>query len=132
MTRYMLDTNAVSQVIKGHPAVTERMLSTPMAALCISAITEAELLYGLARRPEAKRLHKLVWEFLHRVETLSWSSHVASYYGATRAALEGDGKALAPLDLLIASHALKTSAVLVTDDRAFRQVRDLAVENWAE
>jgi len=39
--------------------------------------------------------------------------------GALRANLQRQGKTLAPLDLLIAAHALSADAVLVTNDRAF-------------
>ena len=67
----MLDTNTVSQLIRGHPAVTARVVSAPMDSLCISAITEAELLFGLARRPKAVRLDGLVRGFLLRVDSLA-------------------------------------------------------------
>jgi predicted nucleic acid-binding protein len=40
------------------------------------------------------------------------------------------GKILAPLDLLIATHALSVGAVIVTNDRAFCQVADLSIEDW--
>lgn len=126
----MLDTNTVSHLIREHPAVVRRVLAVPMAAVCISSITKAELLFGLARRPEAKRLHTAVGEFLRRVDVLPWDSEVAERYGATRAAMERQGKTLGPLDLLIASHALRAEAVLVTNDRAFAQVDGLRVEDW--
>jgi tRNA(fMet)-specific endonuclease VapC len=113
-----------------HPAVVRRVLAVPMATACISSITKAELLFGLARRPEAKRLHTAVGEFLRRVDVLPWDSEVAERYGATRAAMERQGKTLGPLDLLIASHALRAEAVLVTNDRAFAQVDGLRVEDW--
>jgi tRNA(fMet)-specific endonuclease VapC len=57
MTRYMLDTNTVSHLLKRHPVVARRVQSTPITALCISAVTQGELLFGLARRPEAAALH---------------------------------------------------------------------------
>ena len=130
MTRYMLDTNTVSHLIREHPAVVRRLLAVPMATVCISSITQAELLFGLARRPEAERLHTAVGEFLRRVDVLPWDSEVAERYGATRAAMERQGKTLGPLDLLIASHARCAEAVLVTNDRAFAQVDGLRVEDW--
>lgn len=126
----MLDTNTVSHLIREHPAVVRRVLAVPMATVCISSITKAELLFGLARRPEAKRLHTAVGEFLRRVDVLPWDSEVAERYGTTRAAMERQGKTLGPLDLLIASHALRAEAVLVTNDRAFAQVDGLRVEDW--
>ena len=130
MTRYMPDTNTVSHLIRKHPAVVRRALAVPVAAVCISSITEGELLFGLARRPEAKRLHTAVREFLRRADVLPWDSGVAECYGAARAAMERQGKTLGPLDLLIASHGLHAGAVLVTNDRAFAQVNGLKVEDW--
>ena len=98
MTRYMLDTNTVSHLIREHPAVVRRVLAVPMAAVCISSITRGELLFvffGLARRPEAKRLHTAVREFLRRADVLPCNSGVAECYGAARAAMERQGKTLA-------------------------------------
>ena len=76
MKRYLLDTNIVSHLIKGHPVVSQRIVKVPMASLGISVITEAELYYGLAKRPEAKRLHLVVEEFLKRVDVLPWDSAI--------------------------------------------------------
>jgi tRNA(fMet)-specific endonuclease VapC len=132
MKRYMLDTNTVSQLLKVHPAVVRRVVAAPMASLCISVITECELLFGLAKRPDAKRLHIAVRQFLRHVDVLHCDSAIAERYGAVRAEMEKKGKALAPLDLLIAAHALGVSAVLVTSDRAFKQVSNLKLEDWTD
>src|SRR5271156_4248605 len=115
----MLDTNTISQLIRAHPAVSRRVRGTPMASICMSAITQGELLFGLAKRPAATRLHLAVREFLRRVDALPWDSTAAERYGPLRAATARLGKVLAPLDLLIAAHALSLGAVLVTNDRAF-------------
>jgi tRNA(fMet)-specific endonuclease VapC len=128
----MLDTNMVSHLLKLHPAVVRRVVDTPMAALCISAITAGELLFGLAKRPDAVRLHRTVGEFLLRVDVLPWDNDVAKRYGTMRAGLARTGMVLAPLDLLIAAHAVSAGAVLVTNDRAFRQAGAVEVEDWTE
>ena len=130
MTRYMLDTHTVSHLLRSHPTVTACVLKVPMASLCISAITQGELLFGLAKRPSAKTLHIAVREFLRRVDSLPWDSAVAESYGPVRARMAGVGKVLAPLDMLIAAHALSESAVLVTSDQAFRQMAGLKIEDW--
>ena len=132
MIRYMIDTNTVSHLIKGHPAVARRVVKVPMASLCVSSITEGELLFGLAKRPTAKRLHALVSGLLQRVDVLPWNSAVAAHYGTVRAKLERQGRSLGPLDLLIAAHALAVGSVLVTNDRAFGQVNELNIEDWTE
>ncbi|OFZ69032.1 MAG: ABC transporter substrate-binding protein, partial [Betaproteobacteria bacterium RBG_16_58_11] len=125
-----LDTNTISHLIKAHPAVARRVVDVPMTSLCISAITEGELLFGLAKRPDAKRLHLAVRELLRRVDVLPWDRVVAERYGSARAVMARHGKILAPLDLLIATHALSVDAVLVTNDQSFRLVDDLKVEDW--
>jgi tRNA(fMet)-specific endonuclease VapC len=130
MKRYMLDTNTVSFLLREHPAVITRVTQLPMAELCISSVTEGEMLFGLAKRPEAKRLHRAVLEFLLRVEVLPWDSAAAATYGTTRADLERRGKVVAPLDLMIASHALSLKLVLVTNDRSFAQMEGLELEDW--
>jgi len=131
--RYLLDTNAVSYVIKGNfPRVRERLLKVPMADVGISVITEAELRFGLARRPEASTLKLAVEEFLLRVEILPWDSEAASHYARVRAALEDEGEPVGNLDLMIAAQALAAGAVLVTHDRVFRRIKGLRLEDWTK
>lgn len=132
MTRYMLDTNTVSHLVRGHPAVARRVVSTPMASLCISAVTKGELIFGLAKRGGATRLHAAVAEFLRRVDVLPWDDNSADHYGPLRADLERTRKPLGPLDLLIAAHALSANAVLATNDGAFGQIANLTVEDWTK
>lgn len=126
----MLDTNTVSDFIKAHPHVNERIMATPMAELSISVVTEGELLYGLARRPEARRLHQAVGQLLKRLDVLPWDRGVARQYGPLRADLASRGATLGALDLLIAAHALATDAILVTHDRAFQYVDALITQDW--
>lgn len=130
MKRYLLDTNTVSHLLKEHPAVARQIVARPMASLGISAITEGELRFGLARRPEARRLHLAVAELLRRVDVLPWDSEVATRYGLMRAEMQQQGKALGALDGLIAAHALAIGAVLVSSDKAFARAPGLRVEDW--
>jgi tRNA(fMet)-specific endonuclease VapC len=134
--RYLLDTNTVSYIIKGNrPRVRERLLRVPMAEVGISVITEAELLFnlarrGLARRPEATKLKTVIEEFLLRVEVLPWDSQAAQQYSSIRATLEGGGEPMGNLDLMIAAQALASGFVLVSSDAVFRRVKSLKIEDW--
>jgi len=131
--RYLLDTNTASYVIKGNfPRVRERLMKTPMAEVGISAITEAELRFGVARKPAAVRLKTAVEEFLLRVETLPWDSEAAQQYGQIRATLERVGQPMGNLDMMIAAHALAAQVVLVTHDHVFRRVKQLKIEDWSK
>lgn len=130
---YLLDTNTVSYVLKGNPPrVRQRLAAVPMEQVCISVITEAELRFGVARKPQAKNLRIAIEEFLLRVEALPWDSAAAQHYAEVRAALESSGQPMGNLDLMIAAQALAAGATLVTNDRSFRRVKGLKVEDWAK
>jgi tRNA(fMet)-specific endonuclease VapC len=130
--RYLLDTNTVSYIIKGNrPRVRERLLRVPMAEVGISVITEAELLFGLARMPDATKLKTVVEEFLPRVEVLPWDSEAARQYARIRAILEGRGEPMGNLDLMIAAQALASGLVLVSSDAVFHRVKGLKIEDWS-
>jgi tRNA(fMet)-specific endonuclease VapC len=132
-SRYLLDTNTASFIIKGNnPAVDRRLLKVPMAQLAISAVTEGELRFGAARLPQATRLHSLIEDFFLRVTVLPWDSDAAQQYGQLRAALEREGQSLGNLDMMIAAHALARQLVLVTSDHAFTRIKKLKIEDWTK
>ena len=132
--RYILDTNTASYIIKGEPvAIREHLVKVPMANVCISAITEAELLRGVAKKPEAKRLAVVVKEFLLRVDILPWDSDAAEAYARLRTACENEGKPLGAMDMLIAAHSVAAETVLITNDKAFYNVQHfLQLEDWTK
>jgi tRNA(fMet)-specific endonuclease VapC len=100
--------------------------------VCLSVITEAEIRYGLAKRPEAKALHERMEWFLAAVKVLPWGRDEARAYGALRAKLESSGKTLENMDMQIAAHAIATGAILVTNDKAFANVEDFrGTVDWA-
>ena len=131
--RYLLDTNTVRYIIKGNrPRVRERLLQVPMAEVGISVVTEAELLFGLVRRPDATKLKTVVEEFLLRVEVLPWESAAAQQYARIRATLEGAEEPIGNLDLMIAAQALASGLVLVSSDAVFRRLKGLKIEDWSK
>jgi len=130
----MLDTNMVSYIVKGQsPAARAKLLSLGDDSIaCLSSITEAEIKYGLAKRPEATGLRTLMEGFLASIRVLTWGRDEADAYGLLRAKLEAAGKTLGSMDLMIAAHAIATDAVLVTNDKAFQHVEEIfASVNWA-
>ncbi|MGH9493793.1 MAG: type II toxin-antitoxin system VapC family toxin [Candidatus Sulfotelmatobacter sp.] len=131
--RYLLDTNMASYVIKGNLAhVRENLRRVPMSEVSVSTVTEAELRFGVARKPQATRLQLAVDEFLLRVDILPWDSEAARHYATLRAALEDSGTPMGNLDMMIAAHALATGATLVTHDRVFHRVKQLLIEDWTK
>lgn len=134
MSLYMLDTNTASYIIKGEPAIVRKhLVKVPMESVCVSSITQAELLRGVAMKPDAKHLPMAVKEFLIRVDILPWDSKAAEAYARLRTLCESEGTPLGAMDMLIAAHSVAVEAVLVTNDRAFYRIQQhLSLEDWTQ
>lgn len=131
---YMIDTNTVSYIVKGKSPASRAKLANLRSGeiACVSAITEAELLNGLARNPNRTALRSAIEGFFARIQVLFWGRQEAMAYGALRAKQEAAGRPLGNLDMLIAAHAVSVGAILVSSDKAFSHVSDLtATVNWA-
>ncbi len=129
----MLDTNVIGELAKGdedNPLVKKLQKSSP-AQVFVSSITEAELQYGLAKKPGATRLGVLMRTFLSTVQIVAFDSEAARLYGRLRSQYEQDGLSVGAIDGLIAAHALTTDSTLVTRDRALLRLnRWVSVELW--
>jgi tRNA(fMet)-specific endonuclease VapC len=130
---YMLDTCICSYILKRRPpAVKARFEALDPDALCISAVTLAELYYGAARHPKGETIRKEIDDFVARLTVVSWDETAADHYGAIRASLEKHGSPIGAMDMLIAAHARSIGAVLVTNDlRHFTKVPGIKVEDWS-
>lgn len=130
MPKFMLDTNMASALIKGvSQQALRRLADTPTHEIAISVTTEAELLYGLVKNPTTKHAGA-ARAFLATVAIMPWTSLTAVAYAQVRAGLEAAGTPLSALDTFIAAHAKALGSTLVTDDKAFRHVEGLVIENW--
>ena len=124
MLRFMLDTNSVSYALRGIPSsVREHLRRVPMAQVCVSSITEAELLFGLALKPQATKLAELVNQFLLGVSVLPWDSAAAKAYADLCSACWKRGRSLVAMDILVAADAFASGLTLLTSDRCFRSLR---------
>jgi tRNA(fMet)-specific endonuclease VapC len=134
MPRFMLDANSVSYALRGNPpSVREHLRRIPMAQVCISSITEAELLFGLALKLKATKLAELVNQFLLGVSVLPWDSAAAKACADLCSASRKKGRPLAAMDMLVAAHAFASSLTLVTSDRSFRSLRPrLRLADWSK
>lgn len=131
MTRYLLDTNTISDFIR-HPRgpVAGRIRRMGARAVCTSIIVAAELRFGVEKRGSLK-LATRVGEALDILEVLPFEHPADAVYAAIRARLEKAGQPIASNDLLIAAHTLSLGYTLVTDDtRDFACISGLSAENW--
>jgi tRNA(fMet)-specific endonuclease VapC len=128
---YLLDTNTVSYYIADNPPqVRKRLIRLGLNLIAVSAITEAELRYGIARNPNAIRRRASVESFLGNARILPWDSAAARTYGQLRADQQRKGLSLSVEDLMIAAHALSLELTLVTHDQVFAFVDGLKTEDW--
>jgi len=133
---YVLDTNAVSALMKGTPAVVERLAATAPAEVAIPQPVLAELAFGIERLPRSKRRTSLQARFdlvsaeLPRAE---WTDAVSQAFGRIKAMLERRGTRIEDFDAAIAAHALSLEATLVTAnlDHMVR-VPGVRVEDWSQ
>ena len=131
MTRYMLDTNIISDLIRNPQGkAAKRIARAGEDNICTSIIVAAELRYGCAKGG-SKRLLKAVEDLLGEIEVLPLDVPTDTEYGAIRSALEAAGKPIGGNDLLIAAHAYATGATIVTANSSeFKRISGLNVENW--
>ena len=131
--RYLLDTNICIYLMKQQPPeVAERFSRCRVGEVLISAITAAELEYGVvASGPAAARNREALQEFLAEVPVAPFDGPAATAYGHVRwASRERQRDAL---DKLIAAHALALDVVLVTNNPSdFNAYPELMIENWVD
>ena len=132
----LLDTDICIYLLNqrpGYKTIAKRLDGRNRGEVVLSAITLAELRFGIAAS-ERRDLNRAKLElFLAWLETAPFDQRAATAYGPLRADLESRGKPIGPLDMLIAAHALALSATLVTNNvREFKRVAGLKLENWLE
>ena len=131
--KYMLDTNIIAYIRNQRPeTVLRHFAQYKPEDLCISAITMAELEYGISKstRPEQNRQALMV--LLSRISIVPFDENAAREYGRIRDDLTKKGTLIGANDLLIAAHACAMGVTLITNNvREFERVENLKIENWA-
>ncbi|MPZ30510.1 MAG: PIN domain-containing protein [Rhodospirillales bacterium] len=131
MTRYLLDTNILSDLIRNPQGkAAKRIAKVGEDQICTSIIVAAEMRYGCARSG-SRRLIEAVEELLSEIDVLPFDVPADATYGMIRSALEASGKPIGGNNLLIAAHAQAIAATIVTaNESEFKRIRSLKVENW--
>ena len=132
---YVLDTNAVSALMRGSAAVVERLAATAPADVAVPQPVLAEIAYGIERLARSKRRVALQARFdllCSELPRADWTDTVSQMYGRVKASLERRGTRIEDVDAAIAAHALAFDATLVTADLDhMTRVPGLRVENWS-
>jgi len=132
--RYLLDTNICIYIRQKRPEeVLRRFRKLRPGEAALSVITYGELLYGAAKSEQRVRAIEQLHELVSVLPALSLPEAAAEAYGTIRAELELNGEMIGNNDLWIAAHALAAGLILVTNnEKKFRRVRRLKVQNWTE
>lgn len=130
--KYMLDTSICIYAIKNKTGtVIKNLLSHVPEEMCVSAVTYAELMYGVEKSMAVEKNRIALSLFLSPLTVLEFHAPAAEEYGKIRAELERKGTPIGPMDLLIAGHARSEWLVLVTNNtKEFCRVERLMVEDW--
>lgn len=129
---FLLDTDACIYALKQNRNVLDQLLSKSREEILVSVITEAELRTGAAMSTSAIKTLRLVENFLRPLTIADFTSDDAIAYAHVRARLERAGTPIGPLDTLIAAQAVARNLTLVSNnEREFRRVSGLRLENWA-
>ena len=129
--RFMLDTDSVSDALRGQGNVASRILEHRPSELCVSALTVAQLRYGADKR-SSRRLHRLIDTVTRSFEVVPFDEEAANQFGQTASKLASLGTPIGDFDALIAAHAMTLGLILVTNNlKHFTRVEGLSVENWA-
>ena len=131
---WLLDPNTLAYLINRSPGaerIKRRLSGRSPGEVRLSAITLSEVQYGLARGDVSLERREAFAGLLELFEVEAYPPAAARDFGEIRVALERAGRRIGPYDLLIAAHARHIGAVLVTNnEREFRRVPGLSVQNW--
>ncbi len=129
---YHLDANMISAMMREPSGrVGARARRFAFGQLAASVIVLAELRFGIAKKASAQLADQLD-RLLEGILIEPVDEAVADEYARVRLGLERLGNPIGSNDTWIAAHALALGATLVTaNEREFRRVLGLKVENWA-
>jgi len=130
MPRYLLDTNMCIYLMKNQPEeVARRFEQCYVGDVVISAITYAELVYGVAVSADPERQRINLASLIEDIPVLPFDDAAGFAYGPIRLATRDSKKD--HLDKLIAAHALSLKATVVTNNvKDFAKYPSVVIENW--
>ena len=133
---FMLDTDTCIFLMRGDsPALAAKVQSVPLQQQVMSAVTFAELTYGVQVSAAAKRKQNqsVLDSLVLHLAVLDWPQDAAKHYAEIRTDLKKRGAQLGAADLMIAAHARAMGAIVVTNNaKDFERVKGLEVENWTK
>ena len=131
---YLLDTNIINYWMRGDQAVIARIKERSPSDLSLSAITLAEIWYGIEKSPVKKEKRRSKIEKISSLLIVHpFDKAAASTYAVIRAQLERQGVRISERDTQIAAIALANGLTVVTHNvKEFGRIEKLIVEDWTK
>jgi tRNA(fMet)-specific endonuclease VapC len=125
---YLLDTSIVIAALRGEPGIGERIAALP--AVFLSVISLGELRFGASNSRQPEKNLARVEDFARRCALLLCDPETARRYGSLKKRQSQRGRRLPENDLWIAATADQHRLTLITRDRHFSEVEELAIAAW--
>lgn len=132
--RFLLDTNICIYIIKQKPPeVLQRFNNYKIGDIGVSAITVAELEFGVQKSQFPARNQQALTQFLLPLQIVDFDRSAAVIYGDIRAKSEKKETPIGSLDTLVAAHALSLRVTLITNNqKEFGRIPNLQLDNWVD
>ena len=129
---FLLDTDTCIFARRHKPeSVLRKLSAVGFDRVCISVVTLYELTYGAEKHDHPIKARQQLQEFLRPFQVMEWTEGAAVECAKIRAKLEKRGEMIGPYDVQIAAHAKLLGFTVVTNnEREFRRIKGLSVENW--
>ena len=131
---YLLDTNAVSDLMREHVTVRQRLSALGGEdRVIICSVVLGELRYGIGRLATGRRRDELTAKATALLAVLPCEPvgpESANLYAEIKLVQQAKGLSLDENDLWIAAVAKTIGATLVTRDSDFQRIADLRVQDW--
>lgn len=130
---YLLDTDTIVFLLRGSRSVADKIRETGDDHIATTAVNLAELYFGAFNSNREEDNVRAVDEFRRATRVFGFDSTAAVIFGKIKASLKREKSLVNDSDLLIASIALSTHSVLVTNNvRHFNRIEGLVLENWVK
>ncbi len=134
--RYILDTNIVSELMRGNAAALAKLRECSSQNVALPQPVRAEIAFGLAlmRRSRRKATLEHRWAVLaQELRSASWTDEVSQSFAEIKALLQRNGNLIEDFDIAIAAHATAEGHCLVTNNtKHLARIKGLRIEDWTD
>lgn len=126
--KYLLDTNIIVEIFGGNKEMADKVHNLPV--FYVPSVVLGELYTGINRVTNRAKHLKSLRDFLNLCILLNVDRVTAQHYGEIVATLHKKGRPIPLNDVWISAVALQHGLTIASNDKHFREIAGLKVENW--